>query len=619
MQHNFKRRISGAWQRFALNFNQSSIEEFLPQLRELFRFRFQFSKQTLRVLLVVIAAIATPITLVGNIFGYMRGYNKFMRPNEEWPRMYQLPPIVRWSMVIFGILVWVILIISVYILVAVAGPQVLQLTSTILYYVGINLALSIPIFLMFRRWRKSVRSYMLQRNKEGSARTADPVLLKEYFGKKGFYIGGGMTYTEKGHLLTVASSRSGKTENILAQNLLGVGGYDGSYVVTDPKGELAAITSKRLRQMGKKVVLLNPWNLLKEHIEGNDSYNPFDLVDDKTSAHLIDDLQLLAELICPIKPGDSNEFFTSSARNLISSLLLHIAVTQEGEKRSLATLWEWCRKSGKEMDEMLADMATSKDSVNGKALRSAANEIVSMMASPETFASIMATVFDSTNFLKSSALQDNLNSGFDPYSLTDGNTVVYIIIPVDKISSHSRWLRLVVTTLMRAVVRKPNAQTRTCFLCDEAASLGYVSEFETCLASYAGYGVTLWPIYQDLNQIKALYGEKWETTIANTSVKMLFGVRDNFTAEYIADAAGSTTNIVYKMDWMGTISGIETNHRQLFTPDEVKRNSKDNMFIFIGEHPVALVPKFPYYLMSALKNADGTNKYAPNPYILNSL
>ena len=60
----------------------------------------------------------------------------------------------------------------------------------------------------------------------------------------------------KAHLLTVAPARQGKGINVVIPNLLH---YAGSVIVTDPKGELVAVTAKhRKERLGQKVVVFKP-------------------------------------------------------------------------------------------------------------------------------------------------------------------------------------------------------------------------------------------------------------------------------------------------------------------------------------------------------------------------
>jgi len=127
----------------------------------------------------------------------------------------------------------------------------------------------------------------------------------------------------------------------------------------------------------------------------------------------------------------------------------------------------------------------------------------------------------------------------------------------------------------------------------------------------------MWLVYQDLTQIKDTYGDKWETMIANCTVKQ-FVARDVFTQEYVSKLMGDTTHVIYRQGLLGNIINIQSNQRHLATPNEVVRISKDKMITFIDETPVTLLPKIPYYDMPELKDKDGRNLYGPNPYVKDS-
>ena len=259
-------------------------------------------------------------------------------------------------------------------------------------------------------------------------------------------------------------------------------------------------------------------------------------------------------------------------------------------------------------------MAGNEDPVNGDAVNRAAYEILKLQATGDnTFGSIIGTVLQSTDFLKSLALQKSLASGFNPYDLADGKTTLYVIIPADKLQSHSRWLRLITITTLRAVVRKPNK--RVTFLLDEFAALGYMTEIQNALSTYAGFNITVWPILQSLIQLKGVYGEIWETFIANATVRHFFSVNDNFTAQYVSAAIGKTTNLTHTTNWWGVVGDPQSNQRDLVTPDKVRRYSGKNMFTFIGEKPPVILPKYPYYDMSCFIEDDGKTTYDPNPYL----
>lgn len=557
--------------------------------------------------LFLLGILLTPITLAGALLGYGRAYNRFLKPQDIYPRLYNLPLIVRIAMIIGAILIWVA-IIALLVLILLASKTVRSIDSAaIISYLLVNLILTIIIYNVFAAWRRQIERVIIETEKFGTARFARPDELKEYENTNGFYIGGGYKFSDKGHLLTVAGTRGGKGTNLIVPNLLGAGGYEGSYVVIDPKAELAAITGRYQKESGKKVVILNPWDLLLENVHKSSCYNPLDILSDSSSPHLVDDADIIAEMIVPIDKNDKNRFFTDNARAILSGLLLHLVTTHNKEERTLEKLWKWVRLPGDSWDNLIADMAINIDPVNGDAVRTASNSILKLMAAGDkTFGSIMATLIQCTDFLKSPALQQSMKSGFDPAELSEGNTIVYVVIPVDKLQSHSRWLRLIVTTCMRAVVRKP--KNRVCFLLDEFAALGYLPEIENALSTYAGFNLTVWPILQSLIQLKGIYGDKWEVFVGNTAVKQYFSVNDNFTADYVSNSIGKTSNVIGMKSWFG-LKNPKANERSLVSPDEVRRGSGENMFVFIGSKPPTLVTKRPYYQMDAIKDRGDDNPY----------
>ncbi|OJW12505.1 type IV secretory system conjugative DNA transfer family protein [Mucilaginibacter sp. 44-25] len=566
-----------------------------------------------KFLLFLTGVLLMPITLIGVLLGYIRGYKRFFEPRDIFPRLFSLPPIIRVAMLIGAVVIWLAIIAGVSLfMVAIKSVGSFERAAVMSYFLT-NFVLTVLVYWTFIMWRRSKMMQEMEAKKFGTARFARPDELEEYKERKGFYIGGGFSFPDKGHLLTVAGTRGGKGVNLIVPNLLGLGGYEGSYVVIDPKAELAAISQRYQRESGKNVVILNPWDLLAENVGKASSYNPMDILSDKSSPHLIDDADIIAEMIVPVEKDDKNRFFTDNARGILSGLVLHLVTTYEREERTLDKLWKWVRLSGDDWDNLLADMAINVDPVNGDAIRTAANAILQLMSAGEkTFGSIMATLIQCTDFLKSPALQQSLQSGFDPRILSEGNTIVYVVIPVDKLQSHARWLRLVVTTCIRAVVRKPNK--RVCFLLDEFAALGYLPEIENALSTYAGFNLTVWPILQSLIQLKGIYGDKWEVFVGNTAVKQYFSVNDNFTAEYVSKSIGQTSNVTGIKSWLG-IKDPSANQRPLVTSDEVRRGSGDNMFVFIGAKPPTLLEKRPYYQMGELVGKDGKARFDKNPYL----
>jgi type IV secretion system protein VirD4 len=58
------------------------------------------------------------------------------------------------------------------------------------------------------------------------------------------------------HTLCIAPTGTGKSRSVVVPNLLI---WEGSAVVIDIKGELAHLTARRRREMGQRVVVIDPW------------------------------------------------------------------------------------------------------------------------------------------------------------------------------------------------------------------------------------------------------------------------------------------------------------------------------------------------------------------------
>ncbi|MGJ1334196.1 type IV secretory system conjugative DNA transfer family protein [Sphingobacterium siyangense] len=559
-------------------------------------------------LVFFVGLIFTPISLIGALLGFVRSYRRLMEPNDELPALYPMKSITRLSMIAGAILAWLLLIGIIGIIVFFAKTD-LSNTYFVLTYLVINLVLSSIAFASFNRWQARLYHQKVEERKFGSARFAKESELEKYKDGKGIYIGGGYYFSGKGHICTTAGTRGGKGTNLIIPNLLGMGEYEGSWVVIDPKAENAAITSRYQREAGRNVVLLNPWGMFTDRLGDPQSFNPLDILDIH-SIHLVDDVQMIAEMIIPLEKDSKNRYFSDNARTIVTAILLHIVVNLEEEERHLGTLYRLVRLNGENWFDLLAEMQLTENPLHQELMNSIAQEVIKLMQSGEnSFGSIIATVLQGTDFLKSPSLQAALRSDFDPMKLSSGRYSIYVIIPVDKLQSHSRWLRLVVTSLIRAVIRNPGKQVT--YLLDEFAALGYLPEIETALSTYAGYNVTVWPILQSLIQLKNNYGNNWETFIANTAVRHFFNINDNFSADYVSSSLGQTTNIVSTGTWI-TGKRSELNQRSLVTPDEVRRHSQHHIFTFIGDAHPTILDKRPYYTIPELADRAVDNPYMKN-------
>ncbi|RPD40617.1 type IV secretory system conjugative DNA transfer family protein [Chitinophaga barathri] len=554
-------------------------------------------------ILYLVGIIASPITVIGALWGYVRAYNRFGREDDEFPTLANLKPISRVAMILGAVLIWFLLFGAVLLLSALFRflfSESFASSPTPFIMIGVNLILTFLALFLFKRWQANIYHAMQHNNRFGSARWANASELSDLAGKQGLYIGGEIYgYNKQGHIFTCGGTRSGKFVNLIAPNLLGLNGYNGSFFLIDPKGEAAAVTARYQKEKGNRVLILDPWKL---NPMSSASYNPLDLVSNQTNPdHLVDDISIIAEMIVP-RERSNDPFWGNRARALVSLLILHLVTSKPKAEHTLGTVWKWLRLPENEWAGLLSDMAVSDNEI----VEATANEFISLLHSADkTFAGILASASDKTDFLKSPALRASLNSSsFDINTLSDGKTSLFVIIPPDKLDSQSQWLRLVFATSLLAVVR--NRNKRVTFILDECAALGFLPQIKTALSTYAGYNITMNLIFQDLSQVKSIYGDAWETFISNSAIRQFMGVQDEFTSSYLEKLIGNQTIVTH--DGKGSPNATA---RPLATADEIRRGSSDNIFTFIEQRPPTYFKKAPYYEMTALYG-----RYDDNPFYI---
>jgi len=336
-------------------------------------------------------------------------------------------------------------------------------------------------------------------------------------------------YSGEGHLMTIAPTGAGKGVSSIIPALLT---YPGSVIVIDPKGENYAVTARRRREMGQRVVLLDPMKMTGANCY--DSLNPLDLIDIKKSG-VEDDAATLAELIVTNWKSDRYPFFENITRQLITGMILFIAEQFPKASRNIGEIRFQLNQIEKAMSVMLHGMRLSKLEEVKYASR------ILTKAEPKVRASIISTAQCHLGFLRGGqTLEATNHSTLDINDVTNGEPLsIYIVIPPDKLESHSQLLRLWIGTLMSAIIRRREpAKSQTLFILDEAAQLGPLDQLRQAVTLLRGYGVQTWSFWQDMSQLKRLYPNDWETIYNNCRVHQSFGFTNLQAAKSAAKISG---------------------------------------------------------------------------------
>lgn len=318
----------------------------------------------------------------------------------------------------------------------------------------------------------------------------------------------------EGHLLTVAPTGAGKGVGCIVPALLR---YTGSAIVIDPKGENASITARWRRSIGQNVVILDPMGLTGQQ---SGTLNPLDLIDSRVATS-VDDAAALVNALLPSAFDDGrNAFWVSRARQLLLALILHVITDLPTESRTLTTV-----------RELASTMAADPDALSRAFAASHHPEVQLIegnlrISARETLGGIIAFVQEGIDFLRGPQLQAAVErTSFDLDAVVRGDPLtIYLVLSPHMLSSHGRFLRLWISTLLALIIRRRRRpEWATLFILDEAAQLGTLDELRTALTLLRGYGLQTWSFWQDLSQIRMLYPYDWQTMINNCAVIQSFG------------------------------------------------------------------------------------------------
>lgn len=328
-----------------------------------------------------------------------------------------------------------------------------------------------------------------------------------------------LTYGGDGHLLTVAPTGAGKGVGAIIPALLT---YPGSIIVTDIKGENYQVTARHRREMGQRVVVLDPFNLVTAKDKA-DKLNPFDLFgipgSDPES-----DAEMLAAQLAVGHEFSTDRYWEDTGRGLVSGLIADVASSSPPEKKNLCTLRELLYN-----DDLDYTLAVALDTRKKTMSPLARDEFVAYLAAPsdKTRPCIRTTATTFVKCLGSTAVSRSLEkSTFELNDLLHNKPMtIYLVLPPEKLHSHRALLRLWVVTLMTTVMRRTRLpKQRTLFLLDEAAQLGSLDLLPQAVSLLRGYGLQLWTFWQDLSQMMKLYPNNWESLVNNAAVLQAFGV-----------------------------------------------------------------------------------------------
>ncbi len=370
----------------------------------------------------------------------------------------------------------------------------------------------------------------------------------------------------------------------------------GSYVFTDPKGELYDTTAGYLKEQGYDIKVLN---LVRPQY--SDGYNPLMHI----SSEL--DVDVIANTIVKGQKTDSGSdpYWDDMAEMLLKALIYYLIATRPEEEQNLASCAELVRAANKNGgSNLLSDLMSQLPYDHPARMYYKSIEI----APEKTYGSILSSLqsklgkFDSKEIAELTST-DTIN--FE--EIGSKKTAVYVISS-DTHTAYDFLLTIFFSQMIQQLYDYADQnggrlKERTYFILDEFANIGKIPDFDKKISTSRSRGISFSVILQNIDQLEAVYEKSYETIMGNCDTHVFLGSNSFKTVEYFSKQLGEKTidrdNISINKDKQNHRTGKSLSDqimaRALMTPDELRRLDNNLCIIFEkGLKPVK-AKKFYYF------------------------
>ena len=370
----------------------------------------------------------------------------------------------------------------------------------------------------------------------------------------------------------------------------------GSYVFTDPKGELYDRTAGYLKEHGYEIKVLN---LVRPQY--SDGYNPLMHI----SSEL--DVDVIANTIVKGQKTDSGSdpYWDDMAEMLLKALIYYLIATRPEEEQNLASCAELVRAANKNGgSNLLTDLMNQLPYDHPARMNYKSIEI----APEKTYGSILSSLQSKLGKFDSKEIAELTST--DTINFEDiGNkkTAVYVISS-DTHTAYDFLLTIFFSQMIQQLYDYADQnggrlKEQTFFILDEFANIGKIPDFDKKISTSRSRKISFSVILQNIDQLEAVYEKSYETIMGNCDTHVFLGSNSFNTVEYFSKALGEKTigrdSISVNKDKQNHKTGKSVSDqvmaRALMTPDELRRMDNDECIIFEkGIKPVK-ANKFYYF------------------------
>ena len=376
----------------------------------------------------------------------------------------------------------------------------------------------------------------------------------------------------------------------------------GSYIFTDPKGELYDRTAGYLKSKGYEIKVLN-----LVHPQYSDGYNPLMHI----SSEL--DVDVIANTIVKGQKTDSGSdpYWDDMAEMLLKALIYYLIATRPEEEQNLASCAELVRAANNNKgSNLLTELISQLPYDHPARMYYKSIEI----APEKTYGSILSSLQSKLGKFDSKEIAELTSTDtIDFEEIGNKKTAVYVISS-DTHTAYDFLLTIFFAQMIQQLYdfadkNGGRLKVPVFFILDEFANIGKIPDFDKKISTSRSRGISFSVILQNLDQLEATYEKSHETIMGNCDTHLFLGSNSFKTVEYFSKALGEKTisrdSKSISRDKNDKRQGYNTSDqimgRALMTPDELRRMDNDLCIIFEkGLKPVK-ARKFYYFESPMIK------------------
>ena len=290
----------------------------------------------------------------------------------------------------------------------------------------------------------------------------------------------------------------------------------GSYVFTDPKGELYDKTAGYLKKHGYDIKVLNLVNP-----NNSDGYNPLMHVASEL------DVDVIANTVVKGQGGEGkgDPYWDDMAEMLLKALIYYLIATRPEEEQNLASCSEMVRAANNNGgSNLLTELINQLPYDHPARMYYKSIEI----APEKTYGSILSSLqsklgkFDSKEIAEVTST-DTIN--FE--DIGSKKTAVYVISS-DTHTAYDFLLTIFFSQMIQqlynfADLNGGRLKVPVFFILDEFANIGRIPDFDKKISTSRSRGIQFSVILQNLDQLEAVYEKSYETIMGNCDTHVFLG------------------------------------------------------------------------------------------------